>query len=95
MQFVRRRSPNSLLAAGIAWAGMGAFAIVFAGGAHPPGISRLALAVTVWGVALFWPTIISLLIRWRGNERWQNSSAEAFFWLSLFISPVMCLLAFA
>ena len=90
-----KRSSRRYLIAGISWGGIVAFVIVFGLGARFPGATPLTLALTLWGGVLIWPTIIALLIRWRGNERWINSSTEAFFWLSLFMSPIMSLLAFA
>ena len=89
-----QRSRRYLLA-GLSWGGVVAFVMVFLLGARLPNTKGLTMALTLWGFGLFWPTIIALLIRWRGNERWKNSSTEAFFWLSLFISPIMSMLFFA
>ena len=82
------------VAAGTAWAGFVAFVIEFGLRARFPEVGRVTTTLNLWGIALVWPTTIALLIRWRGNDRWQHSSAEAFFWLSMLLSPIMCGLAF-
>jgi hypothetical protein len=83
------------LVAGIAWGGIVAFVMAFVVDNPPIDPNRLMTALTLWGVVLFWPTVLALHIRWLGNDKWKHSSTEAFFWLSLFLSPLMSLLAYA
>jgi len=73
------------LVAGISWGGIIAFVFVFVLGADLFGTNHMTLVLGLWASALFWPTIIAaLFIR----------SAKGFFWLSLFLSPIGCVMFF-
>lgn len=78
------------LVAGLSYGGIVAFAMVFLVGFKFQSDARLTSAFALWGFGLFWPTILALLVRWLGNEKWRHSSTKAFFWLSLFMSPIVC-----
>jgi hypothetical protein len=80
------REGVAYLIAGVIWAGIVAYVVVFVAGFTFPDSGRGEQFISSWLAFLIWPTVIGLIVG-RKRRNWPRG-AQWFFWVSVVLSPI-------